>query len=175
MKKLNWILAILLLNQGAAHAIESVPQPFTLSCQGELGDAFFQQTEKGISYSVNTEHKHFSGLVAPYLETGSCWEQGGASIIDPAYEHNKKWLSVSALHGHKQWHPAHKSCLPTRNLDSPCREIDVPGYYSNVPDVWLTLMVDITEPGKVKYMNLDIFEKEFANLGENVKCTLNGI
>jgi hypothetical protein len=175
MKNITWILAAFVFYVGTAHAFDDVKVPFTLSCRGELGGAYFQQTDKGMIYSVDTEHKHFAGFVLPYAESGTKWEEGGASILDPAYEHNKKWLSVSALHGHKEWNPPHEDCMPTRSPVSPCVKIHVPGSFSNIPDEWVSLMVDITDPSTAKFMNLDIFEKEFANLGANVQCTLSGV
>ena len=158
-----------------AHALEELKTPFTLHCQGSEGFVFFAQSEKGMHYEVSIEGNQQKGFVLPYQVNGLKWEQGSATIIEPVYQ-KSKWLSVSAIHGDKEWNPPSKGCAPTRNDQAPCHLVEKPGYYSHKPTEWTNLMVDLSAPGKVTFMSLDpVIGGAVKSLGVNTSCSAEGL
>lgn len=171
------VLTSLLLLTAAlpAHALEEVKAPFTLHCQGEDGFVFFAQDEKGLHYEVSIEGNQQKGFVLTYQVDGLTWQQGSATIIEPTYQ-KSKWLSVSAIHGDKVWHPPSTGCMATRNPDGPCVPVEKPGYYSNKPTEWTNLMVDLSLPGKISFMSLDpVVGGAVKTLGANTSCSAEGL
>lgn len=165
----------LLFSAVPAHALQEVKTPFTLHCHGSDGFVFFQQTAEGMHYEVNLANNQQKGFVLPYQVNGLKWQQGSATIIEPVYQ-KSKWLSVSAIHGDKVWHPPSKGCMPTRNTDAPCHLVQKPGYYSNNPTEWTNLMVDLSVPGKVSFISLDpVVGGAVKTLGTNTSCTAEGL
>jgi hypothetical protein len=170
--KLKLIATAILLSTGLAQALENFNQPFTLSCEGSEGIMFFEQTSKGISYAVVVGDVHTSGFVQPYLEYDGKFEQGGATIIDPSYEHGKFWLSVHATHGYKKNIPEHYECMATRVVGK-CIWHKVRAYDINVSDDYVNAMVDMTDKKNVTFMSIDVPGQEMiTTLGENTQCTL---
>ena len=170
------LITAILLSCGWAHAFEDITQPFELHCHGTEGFFDFEQTSSGINYNVNIPGQYFFGFVNPQINTVSHWEDSSAAYLEPADENNKKWLSVSISYGKKVWVPPSEGCMPTRNGEAPCLHITNPGYYSEVPDVWITALVDVSAPGHVDFMNLD-FDKPslITSLGNDSQCSLTGL
>lgn len=169
--KAKILLATLVTIFNAANA-EPVGKTFSLECAGPNGTVKFQKTNMGVQYDIAVEPIELSGFVQNYVEaiTGD-WEQGSASYIKPSYSQGSTWLSVTATKGSTVWSPPFKGCKPTRADD--CKIVDVPGHFFKSPQLWVNILVDVTNPDSVTVLNLDLpGEGPLNPLGEPSQCVL---
>ncbi len=168
------IALIFFISSGIARAdLTDVKKSFLLECKGSEGSVYFKKTPEGIDYDISVKDVSLQGFMHTYLVTPTGSEQSSAAIIEPVYQANAKWLSVSVLESVKVYHGPSQGCKLTRNDQAPCQPITIPAGYNNVPKKWYSIMVDVSGSGQPKFMSLDLVKPYFKTLGPDTTCSIN--
>jgi hypothetical protein len=112
------------------------------------------------------------GETKSYVNESLVWEQASATYIEPVYQ-KAKWLSTTVSGGPIVFvKGGDLVCAPSRNPDS-CHLVPTKDHYFKKADHWIDLMVDLTKPGEVSFMSLDLGNHAYTNtLGEGTQCSL---